>query len=208
LTTSELLGGVADYYGGCLQRHGATPRGVDWNGRESQENRFAQLLKVCEPGGPAVLGDFGCGYGALREYLVSHGKADCHYRGYDIAPAMVEAARQAHTADANATFSADEAVLHGCDHVVASGVFHVKLAVSREEWEPYLFTGLDRLAELGRRGFAFNMLTSYSDPERMRPDLYYADPCRLFDHCKRRYSRHVALLHDYGLYEFTIVVRK
>ena len=44
-------------------------------------------------------------------------------------------------------------------------------------------------------------------PERMRPDLYYADPCRLFDHCKRRYSRHVALLHDYGLYEFTILVR-
>ena len=51
------------------------------------------------------------------------------------------------------------------------------------------------------------MLTSYSDPDRMRPDLYYGDPCRLFDHCKRRYSRHVALLHDYGLYEFTILVR-
>jgi hypothetical protein len=48
----------------------------------------------------------------------------------------------------------------------------------------------------------------YSDPERMRAHLYYADPCRLFDHCKRRYSRHVALLHDYGLYEFTILVRK
>ena len=42
----------------------------------------------------------------------------------------------------------------------------------------------------------------------MRPDLYYADPCELFDRCKRRYSRNVALLHDYDLYEFTILVRK
>ena len=26
--------------------------------------------------------------------------------------------------------------------------------------------------------------------------------------CQRRYSRHVALLHDYPLYEFTIIVRR
>ena len=48
----------------------------------------------------------------------------------------------------------------------------------------------------------------YADAERKRPDLYYADPLALFDHCKRRYSREVALLHDYGLYEFTMIVRK
>ena len=58
------------------------------------------------------------------------------------------------------------------------------------------------------RGFAFNCLTSYSDADKMRDDLYYADPCKLFDRCKRRYSRRVALLHDYGLWEFTILVRK
>ena len=63
------------------------------------------------------------------------------------------------------------------------------------------------LAALGRRGFAFNALTRYSDADRRRPDLYYADPLELFDRCKRTYSRFVALLHDYPLYEFTIVVR-
>jgi hypothetical protein len=42
----------------------------------------------------------------------------------------------------------------------------------------------------------------------MRPDLYYADPCFFFDYCQRRYLRRVAVLHDYGLYEFTVVVRK
>ena len=57
-------------------------------------------------------------------------------------------------------------------------------------------------------GFAFNCLTTYSDPDKMRPYLYYADPANLFRHCKERYSRNVALLHDYDLYEFTILVRK
>jgi hypothetical protein len=42
----------------------------------------------------------------------------------------------------------------------------------------------------------------------MQDYLYYADPRVLFDHCKTRYSKNVALLHDYGLYEFTILVRK
>ncbi len=59
-----------------------------------------------------------------------------------------------------------------------------------------------------RKGFAFNCLTSYSDKERMREDLYYSDPCFLFDYCKRHFSKNVALLHDYGLYEFTVLVRK
>ena len=48
---------------------------------------------------------------------------------------------------------------------------------------------IDRLAALSTRGFAFNMLTSYSDPEYMRDDLYYGDPRFFFDHCKRRHSR-------------------
>jgi hypothetical protein len=92
--------------------------------------------------------------------------------------------------------------------VVASGVFNVKLHTPLADWEAYVLRTVDRLAALGRHGFAFNALTSYSDPERMRPDLYYTNPCVLFDYCKRRFSRHVALLHDYGLFEFTILVRR
>lgn len=43
------------------------------------------------------------------------------------------------------------------------------------------------------KGFAFNCLTSYSDAEKMRDHLYYADPCEVFDHCKRHYS-HLGLI--------------
>jgi len=91
---------------------------------------------------------------------------------------------------------------------LASGIFNVRLGRSDAEWFDYLQTTLDVLDRTSSLGFAFNCLTSYSDEDKKRDYLYYADPCRLFDLCKRRYSRHVVLLHDYGLYEFTILVKK
>ena len=39
---------------------------------------------------------------------------------------------------------------------------------------------LDEFARLSRLGFAFNVLTRYSDADRRRPDLYYANPLALF----------------------------
>jgi hypothetical protein len=207
MTIPDLLGSVSAYYTGRLVEHGPTPRGVDWNSPESQRTRFQQLLRVCDPSGPFILADYGCGYGALCDY-VREARLDCEYRGYDISTAMIVAARAGHVNDARATFSEHESSLAGADYVVASGVFNLKLQTSGDTWESYMLGALDGLAALSVRGFAFNCLSRYSDPERMRPDLFYADPCMLFDRCKRRYSRQVALLHDYGLWEFTIVVRK
>ena len=65
-----------------------------------------------------------------------------------------------------------------------------------------------RFNDLSRKGFASNFLTKYSDANKMQADLYYADPLYLFDYCKRIFSKNVALLHDYRIYDFTILVRK
>ena len=105
-------------------------------------------------------------------------------------------------------FFDDPARLEPADYSVASGIFNIRVGRSDEAWRAHLEATLDELDRLSLRGFAFNALTSYSDPEYMRDDLYYADPCALFDLCKRRYARQVALLHDYGIYDFTILVRK
>jgi hypothetical protein len=91
---------------------------------------------------------------------------------------------------------------------LASGIFNVKLQSDDEAWKAYMLATVDQLDGLSTRGFSFNVLTQYSDPERRRQDLYYADPLFWFDHCKRKYSRFVSLLHDYPLYEFTILVKK
>jgi SAM-dependent methyltransferase len=204
MTAPAILDSVAEFFTGCLETHGPTARGVDWNSTATQVLRFEQLLKLC-PQTPCTLGDYGCGYGALYDYTILAGR-DVSYRGYDIAPAMVTTARQLH-ADCPERFANEAAALDGLDFIVASGIFNKRLEYSEPAWRAHVEQTIEQMASLARKGFGFNMLTSYSDPDKMRPDLYYADPCAFFDYCKRRFSRHVALLHDYGLYEFTLLVR-
>jgi SAM-dependent methyltransferase len=194
------------YYSGKFAVHGPTARGVDWNSEESQRLRFQQLLRVVSrPQEQFSILDYGCGYGALVDHLQSEG-FNARYVGYDLSRPMIEYARSSHPGDAQ--FVTDETELEPYDYAVASGLMNVRQAETDSDWHQYCLHVIGRLTSLSTSGFAFNMLTSYSDPERKRPDLYYADPLVYFDHCKRNISRHVALLHDYGLYEFTMIVRK
>ncbi len=203
MSYEQLLGQVSAYYGAKLVEHGATHGGVDWSSAESQRLRFEQLLSVCDTSAQFSLNDFGCGYGALLGLLRDR-KVAVDYRGHDLAPEMVAKARELYP---DATFVGRDGRLEVADYTVASGLFNVKLTTAPNEWRDYIVHTVDELARLSRRGFAFNMLTSYSDADRMRDDLYYGDPGWFFDLMKRKHSRWVALLHDYGLYEFTIRVR-
>jgi SAM-dependent methyltransferase len=200
---SDIRQDVRRYYGGKFAEHGASAAGVDWRSAKSQELRFAQLLRVAETGDPFSLVDYGCGYGALADYLDRLG-VDCRYSGFDLVPEMIQYARRTHP---GRTFTTRRDELQQADYAVASGVLNVKLDTETSVWRQYVLETIADLATLGVKGFVFNMLTTYSDPDRMREDLYYGDPCEFFDLCKRRFSRAVALLHDYDLYEFTVLVR-
>ncbi|MBM4254782.1 MAG: class I SAM-dependent methyltransferase [Deltaproteobacteria bacterium] len=204
-----LLQQVEAYYTAKVVEHGPTARGVDWNSEASQQLRFQQLLRVLDSErGPFSFNDIGCGFGALAAYLQTNCQVPFHYHGFDLAPAMIRYAHEQYGHLANCRFSDAPASLTTAHYTVASGIFNVKLSTELEEWRTYMLDTIEQMAQLSTRGFAFNVLTSYSDRERMRPDLYYADPGFLFDYCQRHYSRWVAILHDYGLYEFTVIVRK
>lgn len=203
----NLLAGVANYYSTKLTEHGQTARGVDWNGEESQELRFQQLCKVIDQDMDFSVNDLGSGYGALYEYLRDRYQ-QYTYHGFDVSEDMIKAAKKRNGQAVNANFTVAAEPKGSADYGIASGIFNVRLELTDRHWSQHLEATLDVLNRTSRKGFAFNCLTSYSDVDKMRDYLYYADPCVVFDLCKRRYSRQVALLHDYGLYEFTILVRK
>jgi hypothetical protein len=206
--SGKFLSEVGRYYSGRLAEFGPVARGVDWNSEASQELRFDQLMLVCrDPSFPFSLNDLGCGFGSLYDYLRARGRS-VDYRGFDICDAMVRAATELHTGSGNARFELGAKPDSVADYTIASGVFNIRLGATDEEWHEHVCRTLSHMAASSRCGFAFNCLTKYSDQDRMRPDLYYADPCRLFDYCKRTFSRQVALMHDYGLFEFTVIVRK
>jgi SAM-dependent methyltransferase len=195
---------VARYYSAKLAAHGLTPQGVDWNSADSQELRFTKLLAVCDDDREASILDFGCGYGALAARLRRDGYGG-EYTGYDLSHDMVAAA--AHRALPRCRFTSDAASLRAAAYTLASGIFNVRLDISVDDWERHTRETLDMMASFSLEGFAFNMLTRYADADRMRGDLYYAEPAAWLTYCLDRFSRRVALLHDYGLYEFTILVR-
>ena len=201
----DLIAESAAYYTRALQLHGPVPRGVDWNSAESQQLRFEQLLRICDADHYSLL-DYGCGYGALAARIVNDHRLAA-YIGYDPSEEMVHRAH-AMAPSPRVAFRSDLSQLNTADFVVASGVFNVKQESPRERWHEYIVAQIRELDRLSTKGFSFNLLTSYSDPERQRSDLYYGDPCFFFNFAKRTFSRDVYLLHDYGLFEFTIGVRK
>ena len=204
---STMLGDVARYYASKLEEHGTTAHGVDWNGEAGQTLRFDQLLRIVDVAGRFSINDLGCGYGALLDHLDARG-FEVDYTGIDVSAEMARAGARRFEGRADAEFICAARLNREADYSVASGIFNVRLERSNAEWQGHIEATLDLLYTASRRGFSFNCLTSYSDVAKMRDELFYADPCALFDLCKRRYSKNVGLLHDYGLYEFTILVRK
>jgi SAM-dependent methyltransferase len=203
----DFIANIATYYSSKLAEHGESPRGVDWNGEGGQTLRFEQLSRVFNMDGGFSINDLGCGYGALFDYLRENYN-DFSYLGVDISADMITAGQSRYKGVPNTRFLISNEPDLEADFGIASGIFNVRLEKSDDEWLSYIKSMLDILDRKSLKGFAFNCLTSYSDEEKKRDYLYYADPCMFFDFCKQNYSKNVALLHDYGLYEFTIVVRK
>lgn len=202
----SIVASVERYYTGRLQQYGPTPAGVDWNGAPSQELRFLQLLRALAPLPDAAwpLLDFGCGYGALLGFLEDRG-IEVRYSGFDISLAMVTEAQRLHP---RGVFSSELASLPATRFVVASGVFNVKLEAETSAWETYVLDTLRLIDERAEEAWVVNFLTGFADREKMRPQLYYPDPGMLLAFARGTLKRHVAVFHDYPLFEFTLAARR
>lgn len=203
------MGKIKNYFTEKLNTHGASHLGVDYNSMESQEARFHQLVKVIDSSVEYSLLDFGSGYGGMYDYLRRQGHR-VHYVGYDIVLPMLARGRELHQDNPDCRFTDNLEEVPVVDYAVASGTFNMKLDAYFDTWTHIVTNALNQMNAHSSRGMAFNMLTKYSDADRIaqRPDLFFGDPLYFFDYCKRNFSLNVALLHDYGLYDFTILVRK
>lgn len=203
---NAIIASVNDYYSGTAQRYGPTPRGVDWTSVATQYLRFVQLLKICDFTAPFSLNDFGCGYGALLEFLAfRHPDVDVAYCGVDVSNVMIEAARRRWAGRPQTTFELGACCTATADYNIASGVFNVRLGHPLAIWEAYVASILADLRATSRLGFAVNfMLPRETQP--MEDELYRAPPHRWLAHCAALGCA-VEAVTDYGMREFTILAR-
>jgi len=206
MTQDPILAAVAAHYETALATHGATAKGVDWKDQDGQRLRHRQFLRLIERDPDASVLDLGCGYGDFLTFLRTIGHRG-PYIGCDIAPAMISAARALHGEGPDRVFHLGATPPVPADYAVGGGILNVIRGADTGAWAAHVDTVITTLARSARRGFGFNMLSLNSDPERRRPDLFYADPVAVLGCMIQRYGRHVALLQDYGLWEFTVLVR-
>jgi SAM-dependent methyltransferase len=205
----KALKGIANLYTKSLENHGLEPKSVGWRDEVSQLLRFEKLIQVIDLGSGnegITVNDWGCGYGAMFSYLDKIlGKDLIHYYGYDISDGMLAAASH-FVKDRRVEWIKSSEITHEADYSFASGTFNVRLEANEAIWTAYIKEKLLNLGCRSVRGFGFNLLSTYVDWKQ--DNLYYGDPFIFFDFCKQNISRYVSLLHDYPLYEWTILVRK
>ena len=201
----KILNDVNKYYSEKIIKFGPTPLGVDWKDKKSQFERFKQISKILSEKNFSI-NDIGCGYGIYLKFLKKNFKK-IDYTGYDLSKNMIDKA---------INLCPKEKFIHivkiddikVSDYSVASGIFNVKMKYKSTDWISYCLKTLDKINLKSKKGFSFNMLTKYSEKKYMKSDLYYADPLVIFDYCKKNFSKKVSLIHDYDLFEFTILVKK
>jgi len=205
----ETLSKIENLYSGNLRQLGIKPASVGWKDETSQNLRFNKLAQVIAPrhaNDGITVNDYGCGYGAMFNYLNSLPHIQIkRYTGYDISREMINAAKR-YTDQKICEFKLAPSIDTQADYSFVSGTFNVKFENSDEKWLEYIKNCLVNINEFSKKGFSFNLLTEYVDYKE--DHLYYGDPLLFFDYCKRSFSKRVNLIHDYNLFEWTLLVFK
>mgnify|MGYP001422750428 CR=1 FL=1 len=205
----KVFGKITRLYEDNLESHGFQSKAVGWNTAECQDLRFFKLSSLVSPDEKDLtVNDYGCGYGSQLIYLNSNGYDVSSYNGYDLSSDMLSGATEqlADYEETEISLTQSDVIHHTADYTFVSGTFNVRFDATDDEWGHFIESKLKEIDKYSVKGFGFNLLSTYVDWRE--PHLFYGDPTYWFDYCKKNFSTRVSLLHDYPLYEWTIIVRK
>jgi len=201
---------IVRHYESCLETHGLSPKGVDWPDEADLAARFEVMLSCLQgTGGRVSLLDLGCGPGFLLDYLSATGRlAAIDYHGIDLSERMVDAARRRWPAH---SFECRDLLTNplppgSVDLVVMNGVLTERCALPREEMIALARALIKAAFAAARTGVAFNVMSRHVDWER--DDLFHWGFDEIAAFLRSEVSRHYRFHADYGLYEFTTLVRR
>ena len=208
---SDVYSNIEAYYSARVAKYGATPLGVDWSCQATQSFRFVHLLRICDFSAPFSLNDIGCGYGALATFLaMRYPESTIDYLGLDLSRTMIRRARRRFSSPGQ-RFVVGAASPRIADYSVASGVMNVNCGFSRSIWEGFVATTLREMRRASRRGFSVNFLADATHAGMSAvpsvESLYRTSPEPWIRYCERELRCCVETVDNYGMNEFTLLVR-
>ena len=183
--------------------YGYDSRSLGWN-KDCQWVRFEAALEGLRPEDFDTVIDFGCGFGDLLAFLRMkqwQGK----YTGVDIVDELINEAAKRHKHDDRAKFvclDGNSSLPEKAALAVAIGVFNHRL---HQDNLAFVRETLSNLWEATTKVVVCDFLSSSSDVEHRRGDLFYADPRELYE-LATTYSRRVVIHHAYMPFEFQVKI--
>ena len=199
---------IIRYYEQCLQKHGATPEGLDWPNGADLATRFGVMLELLSEAGerPELL-DLGCGAGFLLDFLSATENIErVSYRGIDLSSQMVALARQRWP---RYSFSCRDIIAEplpdqSADVVLMNGVLTERVSIGVETMTGLAQSLVRAAFRVARLGIVFNVMNAHVDWQR--DDLFHWPFDALAKFLRRDVSAHYTFRADYGLYEYACIV--
>lgn len=198
------VGELRERYRRRFSQYGYDPRTLGWNAG-SQRVRFEAVLEgLREEDYPSVL-DVGCGFGDLLTVLRARGWRG-RYTGIDLVPELIDEARRRHADDGDASFACSEITAIARERAsamaVAIGIFNHRL--HRDNME-FVREMIAVMWASSTEVVVCDFLSTTSEPDRRRDDLFYADPGALLAEA-HVHSRRAMLHHAYMPFEFQVKI--
>jgi SAM-dependent methyltransferase len=194
-------------------QHGDTHEGLGYPKEQGFDARYRVYLDVTRFGaireGKCTLLDIGCGTGRLLDEIKKSGRTEISYRGVDLSPSLLEAARKKHPqADfiCGDPFDLPEIWSASPDYVVFGGIFTCRLQMSEQEMTDYMIRFLRLAFAHCQRGLVFNVMSEHVDWKR--DDLFHVPFDRMAEILQANLNRNYILRADYGLYEYAVYIYK
>lgn len=198
---------------GLFEIHGDSHRGLGYPKNEGFDARYRVYLDVIRfgpsPKQPGTLLDVGCGTGRLLDEIKSSRWRNISYRGIDLSPLLIEAARAKHPEETfieGDPFDTKGIWLENPSYVVFGGIFTCKLKMSQEQMTDYMVRLLRLAFTHCRVGLAFNVMSSHVDWQR--DDLFHVPFDQMADLLQANFGRNYIFRADYGLFEYTVYLYK
>ena len=173
-----------------VKKYGFTPRGLFWNSRESQENRFKILSKLLLKYSKNIdneirIADIGCGYGDLNSYLLQNFVKKFSYKGYDINPQFIDYCKTLNKNNEN-FFSVSDYPLETCDFSIMNGTYNYAINENIRRWEKYLIHNLEKCYKHSKIGIIFNL--QHSKSTKIVNSIFYTSRFSMEEKLKRVFN--------------------
>jgi SAM-dependent methyltransferase len=202
------------HYENCLKQHGPNAKGMDWPNPDELNKRFEVLTDLIfkysdSTSEKSKLTDLGCGVGLLIDYLKENSLLDLvNYNGIDISPIMIEFAAQRlpQYKFEERDILTNKLRENETDYILMNGVFTEKRELSHEQMFDFFTQMITETYKSARKGIAFNIMSTHVDWQR--DDLFHLGLDQLAEFVTKKLTRNIIIRMDYGLYEYTVYIKK